>query len=123
MLLCDRILRMQGGDRCSCLAIVLENLDQFLGQPLLRDVCLTKGREHRSHRALGHAKPTTDLGNSLVRSLCRGFDKHAHLLGRKANREVLTLQDCRTGTDIADEVVRWTGGHVANSQTTRSPPW
>ena len=76
---------MQGGDRCSCLAIVLENLGQLLGQPLLRDVCLTKGREHRSHRTLRHAKPTTNLGKPFVCSLRGGFDKRPHLLGRKAN--------------------------------------
>jgi hypothetical protein len=105
---------MQSGDRRSCLAILLENLGQLLGQPLLRDVRLTEGREHRSHRTLRYAKPTTNLSNPLVRPLRRGFDKHPHLLGRKADRQVLTLQDCRTGANIADEVVRGTRGHGAN---------
>jgi hypothetical protein len=114
---------MQSSDCSSCLAVLLENLGQLIGQPLLRDVRLTKGGEHRSHRTLRYAKPTTNLGNPLVRSLRRGFDKHSHLLGRKANGEVFTLQDCRTGADIANEVVRCTRGHVANLQTRRLLPW
>jgi hypothetical protein len=76
---------MQSSDCRSCLAVLLKNLGQLLGQTLLRNVRLTEGREHRSHRPLRHAKPTTNLGNPFVRSLRRGFDKRPHLLGRKAD--------------------------------------
>ena len=80
-----RVRQMQGGDHCSGVAILLENFDQFLGQLFVRHVGLTKGRKHRSHRALRHAEPMTSLRNSLVRSLRRGFDKRPYLLGRKPN--------------------------------------
>jgi len=85
MLLCNGVLRTQGGDSTRCLAILLEDFGQLLDQPLLRDVRLPEGREHRSHRTLSYAKPTTDLGYPFVRSLRCGLDKHPHLLGRKAN--------------------------------------
>src|SRR5438270_13920515 len=122
MLLCDRVLRPQGGDCRRGLAILLENLGQLLDQPFVRDVRLTKGCEHRAHRALRHAKRTTSLGDPLVRSLRRGFDKRSHLLGCDANCKVLTLQDCRTDADIADEVLRCTRGHVSKLQMRRSRP-
>ena len=64
---------------------MFENLGQLHNQPLVRDIRFTEGCEHRSHCALRHAKPTTSFGDSLVRSLRRGFDKRPHLVGCKAD--------------------------------------
>jgi hypothetical protein len=122
--LCHRVVRPQGGDRRTGLAGLLDNLGQFVHQPLVRHVRVPKVCQHPPHGPLVDAEPAAGFGDLIVRTLPLVLHQRPHLLrGKTDDADMLALQRRGAGADITHLVPRRAGGHSTISRRRRSLPW